>query len=168
MGFIDIKYKKYIIYEIQNIFFYISYIYESIGRCARQQGTIRRAHGVVQGCLQRVGEARGLFASRLALLSEFAVWVRYLLYWVQLGSQGIGNVAEASGPSKPSSRTHQSCLLQIPLQKGLCQLRAAAGAWLALLGVVPCWFDCQASQARTLYLQPPEQKTPLSDLLGQS
>lgn len=109
-----------------------------------------------------------LHASRLALPSRFAVWLHYLLYWVQLGSQGIGNVADASGPSKPSSCTHQSRLPQIPLQKGLCQLQAVADAWLALLGVIPCWFDCQVSQAHTLYLQPPEQKAPLFDLLGQS
>lgn len=80
----------------------------------------------------------------------------------------MGNVAEASGPSKPSSCTHQSCLLQIPLQKALCQLGAAANTWLSLLGVVPCWFGCQASKSHSLYLQPPEQKASLSVLLGQS
>lgn len=38
-----------------------------------------------------------------------------------------------------------------PSAKRLCQLQAAAAAaWLVLLGVVPSWFDCQASQAHAL------------------
>lgn len=44
---------------------------------------------------------------------------------------GIGNVAEASGSSKPSFCTHQSRLLQIPLQKGSAsseQQRQAPGS----------------------------------------
>lgn len=58
---------------------------------------------------------------------------------------------QASLQSLPPFLLHTSKLLpQIPLQKKLCQLRAAAAAWLAVLRVIPSWFDCQASWARAL------------------
>lgn len=59
------KYLKYIIDKTQKMIYmcYIDisyiYIYEGTGRWARQQETICRAHGVVQGYLQRVGGERG-------------------------------------------------------------------------------------------------------------
>lgn len=110
--------------------------------------TICRANGVAQGYFQRAGGKEGCLPA--GWQSQADLLLRFIIYWVQLGSQGIGNVAEASRPSKPPSCTHQSCCCRSLCKKRLCQLQAAAAAWLALLGVVPSWFDCQASRAHAL------------------
>lgn len=142
---------KYTGYKIQNIAYRYRYIYHIY---LRAQADVRSNKDSMQrqwGCTRLFPEGKGkgkLLASRLAEPSRFAVQLHYLLGPIRKpGDRQCGWGKQAF----KALLLHTSKLLpQIPLQKRLCQLWAAAAAWLALLRVVPSWFDCQASQAHAL------------------
>lgn len=95
---------------------YFFYIYESIGVCINR-GWYAEPMGLNRA-VSKWWEKKEASCQQATTAKQVCCLGSLFTLLGPIRKLGIGNVAEASGSSKPSFCTHQSRLLQIPLQKG--------------------------------------------------